>query len=101
MQRRFSARSAARVTIPASQCLHLLEEQPAFASVLRQLRGALQLRARFLQTAQLGQKIPANTGQQMVAGKCRFRPQGIDDLEPRRRAKGHAERYATVQRSEE
>ncbi len=73
-----------------------LEQQSAFALVLRHRSGALEFTASLIGTPQLGEQIAAHTGKQVVILEQRLGGECIDDAQPGLGAEQHGERDGAV-----
>src|SRR5580658_5556208 len=69
----------------------------AFPCVLRDGRGPLESEPRFIMASELREKVTPYRGKQVVLGKSRLGPQGVDDGQPGRWALGHRDGHASIE----
>src|SRR6266567_1684868 len=74
-----------------------IEEELALACVSSKRRSALELSARLVEAAELGEEVAAHGGQEVVAPESRFGGERIDERQPLRRTEGHRHRDRAIQ----
>src|SRR5258708_7315845 len=74
-----------------------VEEELALARVARERGRALELSARLVEAAELGEEVAAHGGQKVVAPENRLGGERIDELQPLRRAERYRHRDSAVQ----